>query len=684
MPKKEFTSFDVSAVVHELKDIVTNSRVNNIYQLNEKTLLLKLHKTDTPPLRLTLEAGRRLNLTAYALEKPHTPPSFCMALRKYLRNAWLRSVEQHEFERIAMFGFDTNTGKLRLILELFGEGNLILASEKGEILQALIYKHMRDRNIVRGETYQFPPTSGKNPLKVTREELVKTLGEAGDIEVVRSLARSLGLGGVYAEETLLRAGVEKSRLCSSLTEAEVSAIYGSLQSLIVAVAGGKTEPHIVLDGADSFVDAVPFKLKRYGALKAQAYHSFNEALDEFYLRVTAAEKVIEVTIGADELQREANRLKRVVSEQEQALREAEAKAESEKQIGNAIYAHSIEIQELLDKFNNAKLEERDWNTVVSETLAAKAAGKTAETLFESFEARNQAIIVCVETLRFSVGFRKTLFENAAEYYDRGKKAKQKAAGTLTALEESRRKLAEAEKRLGAAEAVMLAKPAEVMEDFVKRKVEGKEWFEKFRWFTSSEGYLVVAGKDTVSNEVLVKKHAEKDDIVFHADIMGAPFVVVKTEGKTTSDQTLREAGEFAAAFSRAWREGLGSLDVYWVKPDQLSKTGPSGEYVAHGAFAVVGKRNWLRGLALKMAVGVVDDEGEVRFVGGPVDAVKAKAKVYVVLGPGDVEGKEILKKILHALWVKLPKEQREKVAKASIERVRELVPYTKGRLTEGS
>jgi hypothetical protein len=252
------------------------------------------------------------------------------------------------------------------------------------------------------------------------------------------------------------------------------------------------------------------------------------------------------------------------------------------------------------------------------------------------------------------------------------------------LEESRRKLAEAEKRLSAAEAVKLSKPAEVMEDFVKRKVEGKAWFEKFRWFTSSEGYLVVAGKDTVSNEVLVKKHAEKDDVVFHADIMGAPFVVVKTEGKTPSDQTLREAGEFAAAFSRAWREGLGALDVYWVKPDQLSKTGPSGEYVAHGAFAVVGKRNWLRGLPLKMAVGVVDDEGEVRFVGGPVDAVKTKAKVYVVLGPGDMMGKEILKKILQALAVKLPKEQREKIAKASIEQVRELVPYTKGRIAEVS
>jgi len=684
LPKKEFTNFDVSAVVHELKDLVANSRVNNVYQLNEKTLLLKLHKTDMPPLRLTLEAGRRLHLTAYVLEKPHTPPAFCMALRKYLRNAWLRNVEQHEFERIAMFSFDTNEGKLLLILELFGEGNIILASEKGEILQALIYKRMRDRNIVRGETYQFPPTSGKNPLKVTQEELAKTLTGAGEVEVVRALARSLGVGGVYAEEILLRAEVEKTRTSTSLTEVESSVIYDSLQSLIVEITSRKTEPIIVLDESGGFVDAVPFKLKRYEDLKLQAYPSFNEALDEFYLRVTAAEKVIEATIGTDELQREANRLKRVVAEQEQALSEAENRAESEKQIGITIYAHSIEIQDLLDKFNNAKLEGRDWDAVVSETLVAKAAGETPKALFESFDARNQAVNICVENLRFSVGFRKTLFENAAEYFDRSKKAKQKAAGALTALEESRQKLAEVEKRLSAAEAAKLAKPSEVMEDFIKRKVEGKQWFEKFRWFTSSEGYLVVAGKDTVSNEVLVKKHTSEGDIVFHADIMGAPFVVIKTEGKTPGEQTLREAGEFAAAFSRAWREGLGSLDVYWVKPSQLSKTGPSGEYVAHGAFAVVGKRNWLRNLPLKVAVGIFDDEGGLRFLGGPVNAVKTKAKVYVVLGPGDLMGKEILKKILQALAVKLSKEQREEIVNSSLEQVRELVPYTKGRLTETS
>ena len=277
--------------------------------------------------------------------------------------------------------------------------------------------------------------------------------------------------------------------------------------------------------------------------------------------------------------------------------------------------------------------------------------------------------------------RKSLFENAAEFYERGKKAKQKSAGTLVALEESRGKLAAVNKKIGETEAMERTKPLEVMEELVKRKVESKEWYEKFRWFISSDGFLVVAGKDTVSNEVLVKKYAGSDDAVFHADITGAPFVVVKAEGKDPSEGALREAGEFAVAFSRAWREGFGSADVYWVKPDQLSKSGPSGESVPHGAFAVIGKRNWMRSVPLRLSIGVIED-GEVSFVGGPVEAVKAKTKTYVTIGPGDVAGKELLQQVLRVLMLKLPKEQREKLGKASIERIREFVPYAKGRIAE--
>ncbi len=672
--KKEFTSFDVAIAIHELKEAVANSRVNNIYQLNEKTLILKLHKTDKPPLRLVMEAGRRLHLTTYALKPPKVPPAFCMALRKYLRGAWVDNVEQYEFERVATVHFRTKTGKMRLILELFGEGNIILTGENGEILQALIFKRMRDRNIVRNEAYQFPPSISKNPFKVSREALSEALKESGDVEVVRALARFLGVGGFYAEEILLRVDVEKTKQCSALSSVEVDAIFCALQGLLSTVSSFKTEPHIVLAEDGSFLDAAPFKLKRYEGLRSQPYRTFNEAVDEFYLRATAAEKAV-ASAEVDKLTREAERLKRVIAEQEKALREDENKVERDKCIGDVIYAHTSEFHAFLDRFAAAKREGRDWKALISEIMTAKK-----DPFVESFDSRNLLANVCVDNLHFSLNLRRTLFENAAEYYERGKKAKQKAAGALTALEESRRKLSQIEQKIRRAEE-QKTKPVEVMEELVKRKVKRKEWYEKFRWFTSSDGFLVVAGKDAVTNEVLVKKHTAPEDPVFHAEITGAPFVVVKTEGKAPSEQALHEAGEFAAAFSRAWREGAGSADVYWVKPSQLTKSGPSGEYVPHGAFAVNGKRNWMRNVTLKVAIGVVEDE-KPRFVGGPVEAVKAKTKAYVILVPGDAAGKEFLKQILQALTLKLPKEQREKVGKAPIEQIREFVPYTKGRIAK--
>ena len=680
MRKKEFTSFDIAAATRELKPLVSDSRVNNIYQLDGKTLVFKLHKIDTPPIRLVVEAGRRLHSTVYAPESPTVPPEFCMSLRKYLRGAWLNGIEQYEFERIVSVSFKTKDGLLKLIAELFGEGNIILANEKNQILQALFFKRMRDRNILRNETLVFPPPSGKNPFKVSLSELQEGLEKAGEAEVVRATARFLGIGGVYAEEVLLRANVDKAKLCKDLTGTETRRIFDVLQSLLSKLAGSNLEPSIVLDQDGSFLDVVPLKLKRYEGFKTQGYNSFNEALDEFFLRVIAAEKAL-ASVEVDRLKQEAERLKRVIADQEKSISKEEKKAEFDKIIGDTIYSRFNELQPFVEALLKESREGKDWSALVAEALEAKKAGKSPQSYIESFEGRNLALNLCIDDLQFSINLRRSLFENASEYYDRGKKAKQKAAGALVALEDSKKHLTQIEKELSQAEELKSLKPTEIMEALAKRKVESKEWYEKFRWFTSSDGFLVVAGKDSVSNEVLIKKYTMQEDVVFHAEISGAPFTVVKSEGKSIPEQTLREAAEFAASFSRAWRENAGSADVYWVKLDQLSKSGPSGEFVPHGAFAVVGKRNWIRGALLRVAVGIIVNE-ETCFVGGPLDAVKAKTQTYVVLLPGDYMGKELLKQILRLLMLKLPKEQREKAGKTSIEQIREFVPYTKGAITQ--
>lgn len=680
--KKEFSSFDVAAVVRELKEAVANSRVGNIYQLNEDVVLLKLRKTNGTVLTLLLEPGKRLHLTSYVLEKPLVPPAFCMALRKYLKDSWLTDVEQYEFERIVVFHFRGKAGAFRLFLELFGEGNIILVDGENRIIQALRYKRMRDRNILRGETFHFPPSSGQNPLKISRQDFIEGLKSFGDLEVVRALARFSGIGGVYSEEVLFRLKIEKNVRCKTLENFKAEAIYNCLQEIISQVYEGKLEPTIVLDENGEFFDATPLKLKRYEEMKQQMYQSFNEALDEFYARTTVLEKTKAAGEKAEAFKREVERLRRVIAEQEKTLKEAEQDAERYKRIGDAIYTHSRDIQDLMEKFSSDRKAGKEWGLIVSEVSAGKSQGLKPHLFFESFDEQKRILNVCVEGLRFSLDLQKDIFENAAKFYEKSKNAKRKFEGAKAALEETRKKLEEAEAKLTEAESIEQVKPAEALEKFAKRRVKEKKWFEKFRWFISSDGFLVVAGKDATSNEVLIKKYTKPSDIVFHADITGAPFVVVKTEGKPPSQQCILEAAEFAAAFSRSWREGFTSTDVYWVTPQQLSKTGSSGEYVPHGAFVVNGKRNWMRNTPLRTAIGALfeGENGEIAFIGGAVEAVKAKTKAYITLVPGDINGKELFKYILKKLAEKMPKENREKVLEASLEKIREFVPYGKGKV----
>jgi len=505
MQKREFTSFDVAAIIEELRKLILNSRVSNIYQPDGKTLLFKLHKPETPTstLWLLFEAGKRLHLTSYAVEKPTAPPAFCMALRKYLRNGILTNVEQYEFERVVIFSFKTGSGNLKLVLEIFGEGNVILIDEQGAILHALTYKRMRDRNILRGEKFVFAPPSGKNPLKIRSEEFCEELKGFGNVEVVRALARYLSIGGFYAEEVLLRADIDKTLLCSSLEDNAMGAIFKILHALLSQVLEGKLEPSIILDANGNFLDVAPMKLKRYEGFNAKSFKSFNEALDEFYLRIEAFEKVEETSAELEALRREAERLKRIIESQERVLTEAQTEAEHYKRIGDTIYANSNMLQQLLDRFLTDLKSGKSWKEITSKILAEKEAGIKPSVFFESFDSKKLAVNLCVDNLRFSLQIQSKLFDSATKFYEQSKKAKQRLEGAKKALEETRKKLADVTAKIKEVEAktTITATPTEsIEEEIAKRRIKGKEWYEKFRWFKTSEGFLVVAGKDAVSNE----------------------------------------------------------------------------------------------------------------------------------------------------------------------------------------
>jgi predicted ribosome quality control (RQC) complex YloA/Tae2 family protein len=215
--------------------------------------------------------------------------------------------------------------------------------------------------------------------------------------------------------------------------------------------------------------------------------------------------------------------------------------------------------------------------------------------------------------------RKTVEQNASYYFEKSKKAKKKLKGALSAVARAEADLANLEKARRMEE--------KKIEPAVQRK---KEWYEKFRWFISSSGFLVIGGRDATTNEIIIKKYLDKNDLVFHTDIAGSPFVVVKSEGKDIDKKTIEEAAVFCAVFSRAWKAGRSSQEVYCINPEQVSKKTKSGEYLSKGSFMIYGERKYFSA-ELKLAIGTKNS----MVIAGPVDAVRKHCEKFVELTHGD-------------------------------------------------
>ena len=161
--KQVMTSFDLAATVQELSGSLLDLRLDNVYQVSPLTLLLTF-----PQRRLIIEAGKRCHLTRYDVDKPSTPSQFCSIMRKYLNGGAVQRIQMDDFERIVSIEVASREGIYKLVFEIFGKGNIILVDANNIILQALSYRRMRDRDIIRGTALMPPPSRGLSPLNVSR------------------------------------------------------------------------------------------------------------------------------------------------------------------------------------------------------------------------------------------------------------------------------------------------------------------------------------------------------------------------------------------------------------------------------------------------------------------------------------------------------------------------------------
>ena len=129
-------------------------------------------------------------------------------------------------------------------------------------------------------------------------------------------------------------------------------------------------------------------------------------------------------------------------------------------------------------------------------------------------------------------------------------------------------------------------------------IEKREWYEKYNWFFTSTGLLVIGGRSADQNEELYSKHFEENDLFFHGDIFGASVVIFKGGTTSTLDERL-EVAQFSASFSKAWEMAQNTVDVYSVSKEQVTKTRNYGS-LGKGSFVILGEREWYRGVQLSL------------------------------------------------------------------------------------
>jgi predicted ribosome quality control (RQC) complex YloA/Tae2 family protein len=586
------SGIDVRCMIAELRSHLP-LWVGKIYQYDPRILGFRLNGEEKARYNFIVESGRRAHLTGTLPPAPPNPSGFSMLLRKYLLGGKILDIRQHGLERIVEFVVGKRDTTYHLVVELFDEGNIVLCDEEYRIIKPLWHHRFRTRDVVPGAVYTFsgPPSADRS-----EEEIAGLLRES-DRDLVRTLATSLFLGGYYAEEMCRIAGIDKDTPASSVEPAGVYAAYR--QMLALAEGGGKA----IVDASGCWV------VQEDEETEGEVYSGFNDALDAFYPHVEAkAEEEKKPRLTREELIRR---------QQQDAIAKFEKRIERLEKSVDAIYGNYTLVSDIIQTLDQAS-RERSWQEI--ETILKKSDNPVAKAI-RAIHPAEAAVEVDLD-VPVKIFVHEPLEANVGRYYDQIKKFKRKREGALRAMERP-----------------FKPEPSKKKEyAFLKPR-----WYHRFRWCYTSDGVLLLGGRDASQNEDLVKRYLEGGDTFLHADVHGAGVVLVK--GAT---ERMDEAAQFAASYSNAWKSGHFSADVYAARPDQVSKTPEAGEYVSRGSFIIRGERRYFRNVPLGVAIGI-RTEPSVAVIGGPVRAVAESAKVWVVLAPGQYSPNDTAKKVLRAI-----------------------------------
>ena len=584
------SEIELRYIVNNIKEVIDSVYyVSNISLITKNALIIKFHHSQKNDVSL-LVSSFGICITKYKYSILEDNESL-KKIKSDLERSKLIDVSVVSGERIVEFVFQSIQGmKYYLIVELFGHGNIIICNESHKILNILNPINVRHRVLKPGLKYFPPPSRGADPLSLDYDAFLSLIknSDQGNIDIKKWLGRTLSISKKFIELAVQNSKISNKKV-KDLTSVELKTLFEELTSLIKNILTGVGhEPCIILDDNNNPADVSPITPSDVPPDHIRKYSLYTDAIDDL-LNYSVLHTG---SLRNSELEKQIESLEHDLNEQIKAKDLVISKSNKLRGFANLLMQetdgvlnpenHSI-AKLLYD--SDAKIlsiKGKDYLEIVDEKIAIDIGNSN---------------IPKISSLLF----------NVAKDMERG----------LITIENSHSKLLE---QMDKIQKQKNKKPssAEI------KILTNKEWYEKYRWFLTTDDVLAIGGRDSSSNSVLIRRHMTENDYIFHAEVNGSPFFILKNaNNKTSADlsQSIIETAQATISFSRSWKDNLSSADAYWVYPSQVKKGAPTGQFLPKGAFIIEGKKNFVKNLEIKLAIGLSFIEDRPLFIVGPFSAI---------------------------------------------------------------
>ena len=564
--KHKLSLIDVYKLTEPLKVHCAGKRVNTIYSISNKTILIKLADKS----KILIDIGNKIYLTSYDAPTTVKTHKVQILLRQHLLNRIILDIVQVNCDRIIDIYFNLD---YKLRIELYGSGDMIF-SKSDEVL----YQYQQ-------ESIKKDPELKTELHLCTREQLKPFLETTTSKTAYNKFLADFDYGKDI--NTLILSKIQSIDQLDFLHTLNESLVSNSSTGYIYY---NQISDPLLVDDIYT-VSPIPLHLEKI----EKEFSTFSEALDTYFSQIEQA-KVFQ----KQESQKNALKKKRLIMESDQQRRIQELTKEIEylESSANCIQQYTNKVSRVLELVNNALATGMDWSKVKSVLELDKIRFPELK-LINSFDFDKKIVVLLIDSVKVVMDLTKTDFGNVQSFYEKRKHIMSKLSRTEDAYKHTLKSIDKS-----------ITKENKKIESFFRDKHVLKRrivfWFEKFHWFITSDHYLCIAGRDSHQNELLVKRYLRKGDLYIHADLNGSPSCIIKGHPNKSSipSRSLAEAGSFTVCLSKAWDAKIVSA-AYFVYPSQVSQTAQTGEYLKTGSFMIRGKKNYLPPVQLVLGFGVL-------------------------------------------------------------------------------